>query len=109
MVDRAVQCAYRPQLAQCGLEQRGVHRKWQARLTVPAARGDDTTRAQRVVEVGRVHLRALVRRARAQPRQSNGLTSPHMRQRAVARPVLQANSVKAIVQRSHICCGCGEA
>ena len=102
MVDRAVQCAYRPQLAQCGLEQRGVHRKWQARLTVPAARGDDTTRAQRVVEVGRVHLRALVRRTCPKPRCSTGCATPRLHERAVAGAVLQAHGVKAVVQRANV-------
>jgi len=59
----AVQCAaYRPQLAHGSLEQSIVHRKWQPRLAIPdATRGYGSTRAQRVVEVGRVHLRALVR------------------------------------------------
>ena len=56
---------YRPQLARSAMEQSIVHRKGQARLAT-AARGHGRARAQRVVEVGRVDLRALVRRARAQ-------------------------------------------
>ena len=43
-------------------EQSIVQRKWQARLAA-TARCDSRARAQRVVEVGRVDLRALVRRA----------------------------------------------
>ena len=98
----AVERAYRPQLARSALQQRVVHCKRQARLAVPAARRQGTTRAQRVVEVGRVHLRALVRRARAQPRQRADRTAPRLHQRAIAGTVLQASRVKTIVERSDI-------
>ena len=93
---------YRPQLARSALEQRVVHCKRQARLAFPAARRHDTTRAQRVVEVGRVHLRALVRRACAQPRQRVDRTTPRLHQRAVAGTVLQASRVKTVVERSNV-------
>ena len=54
--------AYRPKLAWCALEQRIVHRKGQACLAA-AVRSDNCTCAQRVVEVRRVDLSALTRRA----------------------------------------------
>jgi hypothetical protein len=102
MTDGAVQRAHRPQLARSALQQRVVHRKWQARLAFPAARRHSTTRVQRVVEVGRVHLRALVRRACAQPRQRVDRTAPCLHQRAIAGTVLQASRVKTVVERSDI-------
>ena len=102
MVYGAVQCAYRHQLARSALEQSVVHCKRQARLAFPAARRHDTTRAQRVVEVGRVHLRTLVRRAWAQPRQRVARATPRLHQRAIAGPILQASRVKTVVERSNI-------
>ena len=102
MTDGALQRAHRPQLARSALQQRVVHRKRQARLALPAARRYSTTRAQRVVEVGRVHLRALVRRACAQPRQRVDRTTPRLHQRAVAGTVLQANHMKAVIQHSDV-------
>ena len=102
MTDGALQRAHRPQLARSALQQRVVHRKRQARLAFPATRRYGTTRAQRVVEVGRVHLRALVRRACAQPRQRVDRTAPRLHQRAIAGTVLQASRVKTVVERSNI-------
>ena len=102
MADGAVQRAHRPQLARSALQQRIVHRKRQARLALPAARRHGTTRAQRVVEVGRVHLRALVRRACAQPRQCIAGTAKRLHERAIARTVLQADRVKAVVKRVNV-------
>ena len=98
----AVQRAHRPELAPSALQQRLVHCKRQARLAVPAARRQGTTRAQRVVEVGRVHLRALVRRACAQPRQCGVCTAPRLHQRAISGTVLQAYGVEAVVERPNI-------
>ena len=111
MVDGAMQRAYRPQLAQrSALEQRVIHCKRQTCLVAfPTARRHGTTRAQRVVEVGRVHLRALVRRACAQPRQRGAYTAPRLRQRAISGTVLQANSVEAVVERPNIHCSRGRA
>ena len=104
MTDGAVQRAHRPQLARSALQQRVVHRKRQERLALPAARRYGTTRAQRVVEVGRVHLRALVRRACAQPRHGIARTAPRVEERAIAGAILQADRVKAVVKRLDVCC-----
>ena len=52
------------------MEQSIVHRKGQARFAA-TARGHGGARAQRVIEVGRVDLRALVRRAGAQESERN--------------------------------------
>ena len=105
----ARQATHRPQRASGASERRVVHRKRQPRLPVPAARGDDTARAQRVVEVGRVHLRALVRRACAQPGECMAHGAPRLRECAVARPILQIDRVEAVVQRSNVCCSGGRA
>ena len=86
------------------MEQRVVHCKRQARLTFPTARRHRTTNAQRVVEVGRVHMRALVRRACAQPRQRVDRTAPRLHQRAIAGTVLQARRIKTVVQPPDVCC-----
>ena len=102
MVGRAVQFAYGPRLACCTLEQRVIHRKRQACLTAPAARRHDTTRTQRVVQVGRVHLRALMRRTCVQPRQGIDRTTPRLHQGAVAGTVLQASRLKTVVECSNI-------
>ena len=104
MADGAVQRAHRPWLARSALEQRVVHCKRQARLTFPTARPHGTTRAQRVVEVGRVHLRALLRRACAQPRQRVDRTAPRLHQRAIAGTVLQARRIKTVVHPPDLCC-----
>ena len=58
--------------------------------------------AQRVVEVGRVHLRALVRRACTQPRQCIECAAPRLHERAIAGAVLQADRVEAVVQRADV-------
>ena len=50
----------------CTTKPRVVHCKRQKRLAACASRGERTTRAKRVVEVGRVDLRALSSRACAQ-------------------------------------------
>ena len=78
------------------MEQSIVHRKGQARLAA-TARGHGGARAQRVVEVGRVHLRALVRRACTQVSQRIARTTPRADQGAIPRTVLQANRVEAVV------------
>ena len=94
---------HRPQLAQSAMEQSIVHRKGQARLTA-SARGHGGARTQRVVEVGRVHLRALVRRACTQASQRIARATPRLDQGAIPRTVLQADRIKAVVQRHHVCC-----
>ena len=93
-----------PQLARCAMEHRIVHRKRQPRLAVPAAHGHDRARAQTVVEVSRVHLCALKRRACAQLRQCIARTAPCLHERAVARPILQTNRIETVVQRSNKDC-----
>jgi hypothetical protein len=93
---------HRPQLARCTSEQRVVHRKRQERLVASTAQGDDAARAQCIVEVGRVHLRALARTACAQPGHRIARTAPCLHERAIARAVLKASSVEAIVQRCDV-------
>ena len=87
---------YRPQLARSAMEQRRVHRKWQARRAA-TARGHGRARAQRIVEVGRVDLRALVRRACTQASQCTAQATPRVDQGAVPGTVLQAYRVEAVV------------
>ena len=94
---------HRPQLARSALKQCVVHRKWQARLGA-TARGHDRTRAQRVVEVGRVDLRTLVRRACAQASQRIARATPRVDQGAIPGTVLQADRIEAIIERRHVCC-----
>ena len=90
------------------MEQSTVHRKGQARLAA-TARGLGGARAQRVIEVGRVHLRALVRRARMQPRQRVARTTPRLHQRAVAGAILQAAHIEAIVEHFDVGSTCTRA
>ena len=92
--------AHRPQLARRASQQRIVHRKRQPRLAVAAARLDHGARAQRVVEVRRVHLRALVGRTRKQARQSGDCAAPRLHERAIARTVLQTDRVECVVERA---------
>jgi len=94
------EATHRPQLAQRALQQRVVHRKRQPRLVAAAARADERARAQRVVEVGGVHLRALVSRAHTQPRHRLDRAAPRTHERAVARAVLQPGGVEAVVERA---------
>ena len=95
---------HRPRLARCcaALKKSVVHRKRQPRRAVALpARCKQRDRAQRVVQVGRVHYRALARRARPQTRHRSGATdAPRLRERAVARAVLQPHRVEAVVQRA---------
>ena len=92
---------HRPQLARSALEQRVVHRERQARLAA-ATRGDGRARAQRVVEVGRVHLRALMRQAYAQPCRRIARATPYVGERAISWAILQADRLEIIVERSHV-------
>ena len=94
--------AHRPQRAGHAPQPRVVHRKRKPRLAAACRSNDHGARAQRVVKVGRVHLRALVRRARAQPRQRTNSAAPRVHERAVRRAVLQADRVEAVVQRAHV-------
>ena len=50
------------QLARCALQLRLVHRKWQPRLAVSTP-ADERARAERIVQVGRVHVRSVVGQA----------------------------------------------
>ena len=79
---------------------RVINRKRQARIV--AARAHGGARAQRIVEVRRMHLRAFVRCAGAQARERIGLDGPRVRQRAVAGAVLQADRAEAVVQRADV-------
>ena len=54
-------------------------------------------------------LRALVRRACAQPRQCIACTAPRLHERAISGTVLQASSVEAVVERPNIHCSRGRA
>jgi len=94
---------HRPQLARDASKQGVVHRKGQARLAT-TARGHGSARTQCVVEVSRVHLRALVRRACTQASQRIARATPCVDQGAVPGTVLQADRVEAVVQRRHVCC-----
>ena len=85
------------------MEQRVVHRKWQARLAA-TARGHGRARAQRIVEIGRVDLRALVRRACVQASQCMPRTTPCVDQGAIPRTVLQADRIETVVESCHVCC-----
>ena len=87
---------HRPQLARSAMEQSIVHRKGQARLAA-TARGHGGARAQRIIEVGRVHLRALVRRACTQTSQRIARATPRVDQGAIPGTVLQADRVEAVV------------
>ena len=78
-----------------------VDRERQPRFAA-AARADGGARAQRVVEVGRVHLRALLRRARPPPRRRRTTPAPRLLERAVAWAVLQARGVEAVVERTDV-------
>ena len=49
-----------------------------------------------------MQLRALMRRARAQPRQRTNSAAPRVHERAVRGAVLQADRVEAVVQRAHV-------
>ena len=84
------------------MEQSIVHRKGQARLAA-TARGHGGARAQCVIEVSRVHLCALVRRACAQASQRDTRTAPNLHERAVAGAILQADGGETVVERSHVC------
>ncbi len=97
--------AHRPQIARATLHHSLTHGKRQTRLAAAAsARANHRARAQRVVEVGRVHLRALVRRACAQPSQRIALAAPRVGQGAISGTVLQADRVEAVVESHHVCC-----
>ena len=88
----------RPQLAHTALEQRIIYGKRQARPATFTAR-HERNRAQRVVKVGRMHLRALLRRACSQPRSRRvHATAPCSYECAVRGAVLQPDSIEAIVQ-----------
>ena len=92
--------AHRPQLASRALKQRAVHSKRQTRLTISAVRAY-RTQAQRIVEVGRMHLSAaVVPRASRQPCDACVATVPHVAERAVPRAILQADGGEAGVQRA---------
>ena len=97
MKGKALQCSYRPRLARRALEQCNVHRKRQACLAIPAARGHGRAHAQGVIQIGRMNLRAFVRRASIQATQCVFGTGPCSHKRAVAGAVLQADGVEAIV------------
>ena len=78
------------------MEQSIVHRKGQARLAT-TARCHGGARAQRIIEVGRVDLRALVRRACTQASQRIARATPRVDQGAIPGTVLQADRVEAVV------------
>ena len=86
------------------MEQSIVHRKGQARLASAAARADRRARAQRVVEIGRVDLRALVRRACTQASQRIARATPRVDQGAIPGTVLQAYCIENVVQRHYVRC-----
>ena len=67
-----------------------------------AARDGERAQAQRVVEVRRVHRRAIAWPKPTQPRRRIARTAPRPRERAVAGAVLQTERVKAVVQRAHV-------
>ena len=95
---------HRPQLARSAMEQSIVHRKGQARLAA-TARCHGGARTQRIIEVGRVHLRALQLCAHTQSG-SRGVVStcPQVAQRPVARTILQAHAVVHVIQCADLRC-----
>ena len=86
------------QLARRALQLRLFHRKRQPRLATlnPA---EERARAERIVEVGRVHERAVVGLAALQLCYSVGISAPRLRKRAVAGAVLKARGIEAVVER----------
>eukprot|EP00966_Prymnesium_polylepis_P212841 4929254-Prymnesium_polylepis.3 len=85
----------------CATYQRIVHRKRQpCAITTSRIARHQRARTQRIVQVGRVHQRAVVRRAGPQTccRARLPAAAPRLAQCAVARPVLQPTSVEAVVQ-----------
>ena len=98
---------YRPQLPWCTLQQRDVHRKRQPRLATACAAviHGQSAQAQRIVQVGRMHTRALLACTCTQPRRCHiGRTAPRLHECAVAGAVLQARRIKTVVQPPDVCC-----
>ena len=93
---------HRPLLTQATVQQRSVNRKRQPSLAVVAFTArNQRTHAQRVVQVGRMHSRALMRRTCPKQRSRSHTTSPSLHERAVSGAVLQPDRRKAVVQRAH--------
>ena len=95
--------AYRPKLARCSLQQRIIHRKRQPRLTASVG-ADELTHTQRVVQVSRVHHGTSSYGAHLQRGLSLDFTTPSLHKRAILQPVLPPDTVKAVIQRTHVRC-----
>eukprot|EP00966_Prymnesium_polylepis_P196264 4548512-Prymnesium_polylepis.3 len=95
------EAAHRPQLAHRFLQSSVVYRKGQARLD-GAGRKHRPLGANRIVQIARVHHRALLRSPRTQLRPCILLTPPRSHQRAVAWSILQPTGVAFIVNCSHV-------
>ena len=94
--------AHRKSVDSCAVESYIVHCKWQTRLRVICAHCNECCGAQCVIEVGRVYLSALMRRAYAQPRQPCACTAPRLHERAITGAVLQANRLETVVKQTNV-------
>ena len=90
----------REQLTWWGALQKGiVHSKRQLALSTGST-CNERIHAQRVVEVGRVHLRTLPISTRPQTRHRLTVATPRLRERAVARPIVQPRRVEYSIERT---------
>ena len=102
---RAKSGAHRPRRARDALQPRVVHSKRQTSLAAAIAARGQGANTQRIIEVGRVYLRALKLCAHAQSC-SRGVVSasPEVSYRPEARTILQAHAVIHVIERANLCC-----
>eukprot|EP00966_Prymnesium_polylepis_P334307 7389687-Prymnesium_polylepis.3 len=97
--ERESSTSYRPQLASCAVQQRGVHRKRQPCLASAAfAVGCQYTKLQCAVQIGGVHQCALKRRAWAQACSCPPGRGPRLCEPPVVWPILETHRVKLVTQ-----------